>query len=439
MFWGQAWRYDSYHANAYDLSYVDQPIWATTKISFLYSSLAVNNTYLGEHFSPILGLISLPYSLFNSTYFLFFLQCLVLSLPVFLLYKISIKLGNNASTSALIAICYLMYQPLRTSGFFDFREDNLFPILFFGFLLSFLNKKTIFGYFLFIALLTVKENAALFTLAAGFLICFKPFNEASKKHGIIISILSIFAFIIINQKVTPYFSGTASKTRFSFRLGAFGNSTGDFLSYIILHPILFSSYLLKSFLTKSVFKYFLILFTPFVFFIKKMPIPFAIAFAGFSLNVILGINSIGFHYECIFLPFLFFGLANSLKNISWNSSKYILLIVSFLLFFGRSPLFHIRQWLPSEHHKDLTIQLKQIPEHASVSTQTAIHPHLSHRKSALLLNGRPETDYVVIDLDESIDRYGTPNLLNDLAQIKEENYELLTDEDTKILIFKKIN
>lgn len=55
--WLQTWRYDSFHANAYDLSYLDQPIWATNHISFLYSSLSVNNTYLGEHFSPILGVV----------------------------------------------------------------------------------------------------------------------------------------------------------------------------------------------------------------------------------------------------------------------------------------------------------------------------------------------------------------------------------------------
>ena len=134
------------------------------------------------------------------------------------------------------------------------------------------------------------------------------------------------------------------------------------------------------------------------------------------MNVIIGINSIGFHYECILIPFLFAALIAGLAKAKEKPEiGTIALLFIFPALLRRSPVFHIRKFWPTAHrHNMVRAELKKIPETASISTQTALHPHLTHRKDAFLFSGAPKTDYVIVDLSENLERYGTPNLLADV-------------------------
>lgn len=443
-----SWRFASFNANAYDLSYLDQPIWSTFRVGFLHSSLAVNQTYLGEHFAPAVALLAPIYRIWDSVHALFFVQSLALGASAWLVYRLCRAHGARASTAALLSICFLVYQPLRAANTFDFREDNLFVPVFLGALFALATARMAVFWLLCAFSWLVKENAPLFTalLGLGALVSPRSFapNAAENRaaaprlHGLILFAGSLAVFYLVNQKLTPMFSGGAGKTRFAFRMGTIAQSGAAFLAYAVDHPADFLTYLAKQFLSVSTLKYFLIVFTPFIFFARQAPVPMLIAFAGFAMNVVLGIHSVGFHYECVIIPFLFCSLAAGLSRrpLGTAPSAHALLLLSFLLFYGRSPVHDLRAFRPNAHHRMVSEELDKIPRQASVAAQSALHPHLTHRKDAFLLAGPPTADYVAADLSEGISRYGTPNLLQDVAAMDLLPYDKVVDRDG-LLIWKK--
>lgn len=445
-----AWRFASFHANAYDLSYLDQPIWSTFRVGFLHSSLAVNQTYLGEHFAPAIALFAPVYRVWDSVYALFFVQSLILGGSAWLLYRLALALGVRAPAPILLSLCFLLYQPLRAANTFDFREDNLFVPVFLGALLALATARTTVFWLLCAFSWFVKENAALFTALLGAWACLAPRSlrpagtagvrpRRLRFHGAVLFVSSLAVFCLVNQELTPIFSGGSGKTRFAFRMGAMAQSGTGLFAFALEHPFDFFAYLAKQFLNASTLKYFLIVFTPFLFFARSAPIPFLIALAGFAMNVVLGIHSVGFHYECVIIPFLFYSLALALsrqRSRALGSAPAACILLSFLFFYGRSPVHDLRAFVPGAHHRMVSEELQKIPREASVATQSALHPHLTHRKDAFLLAGPPTADYVAVDLSEGIDRYGTPNLLQDVAAMDSASYDKVVDRDG-LIIWKK--
>ncbi len=434
-------RYQSFNANAYDLSYINQPIFNTAFGNFLYSSLAVNNTYLGEHFAPVLALLSPLYLIFNSIYALFLFTVILVALDLFIISKLCEAFQIAKSTKYLILSCFLLYQPLRAALNFDFREDHLFIPVFLSALLYFKNNKYLYLWILILSSFFIKENAAIFTALIGLWILFtNRKNKDSKRiHGLVIFLLSCVVFYIINTKITPHFSGTTQKTRFAFRMNTFGNTTSEFISFILTHPLTFLQYFLSQAINKSSIKYFLVVFIPFLICFRHSPFAFTIALFGFLLNVILGIQSIGYHYECIFIAFLFYAFIETLsKKPKLNPTTFGLILVGFLLFFGRSPVHYLKEFYPTSRDRMVESEIKKIPIEASIATTTALHPHLSMRKDAYLFAGAPTTDYVITDTHPSRNLYGTPNLESDIAQMSGMPYDLIVDRDL-FKIWKKKN
>jgi uncharacterized membrane protein len=447
MFVIQILRYESYHANALDLSYVNQSIFCTLFCNekFLYSSISVNNTYLGEHFSPILAFISPLYFLISSIYLLFFVQTFLITLGGFLIYKISKLYNLSTLSSIVIVLCYFLYQPVRNANTFDLREDNFFIPL--GLALFYFFKKE--KFFLFwitsILIFLVKENASLLTLLFSVLFFFKHSNNKKLKlHSISLFIISLIVFIIVNAKLTPYFSLSTNKTRLAFRLQEQGLNLENLTlsQYILKEPKEFFYYLISRQFSKDAIKYFLIIFTPFLFFIKNNFFILFLAYILYYLNLFIGVQTIGFHYECIMVPFLFLGLIEGVTKQNPNqeilNKKLIFLIFTFFIFFGRSPVLLIRNYIPTKHHLNLSQALKQIPNNAKVAAMGSIHPHLSNRKDILFLDPNIDVDYVVMSLNKEMDRYASPNLEETIQKyIDSKKYTKLNFNDPEVIILKK--
>lgn len=442
FFWLISWRFQSFNANAYDLSYILQPIWSTLNVSFLHSSLSINNTYLGEHFAPVLAIFSPLFILLSSPYTLFLITCLIILLNVYLIKILAESFNLKPEVKNLIILTFLLYQPFRAALIFDFREDHLFIPVFLT-VLYFLRTKRILLLWTFLCFsFFIKENASIFTALIGLWIIVDAVSlkkiGIKKHHGFLIFIVSCLVFYIVNTKLTPYFSGTTQKTRFAFRMGSFGNTTSEFLMYILSNPFTFFKFLTSQLINKSTFKYFLVVFLPFIVCFRYSPIAFTIALFGFLLNVILGIQSIGFHYECIFIPFLFYSLIETLSKKSLSTSTFGFILIGFFLFFGRSPIHFIKEFKPTQHDQFVVSELRKVPQEASISTTTAIHPHLTLRKDAFLFSGEPKTDYVITDTHPNRNLYGTPNLESDISQMSKYPYELIVNQDY-FKVWKKKN
>jgi uncharacterized membrane protein len=151
-------RHCSFHSGAFDLGIFDQVIWNTLHGSPLYSSILGDRHFFGEHFSPILLLISPLYVLYEHPITLLIIQTIALAsgaIPIYLLAK---KKLRNSSLALLFAGIYLCYQPMRNVNLFDFHAIALVtPLLLLAFLFLDRRKYGLFGVFLLLAVFCKEE------------------------------------------------------------------------------------------------------------------------------------------------------------------------------------------------------------------------------------------------------------------------------------------
>lgn len=426
-FWILVWRYDSFHANAYDMGYVDQSLWSTVHgMGFLHSSISRGGTYLGEHFAPILGLVAQIYRLGDSVYCIFAFQTLIILSGSWFVFQFSRLKGLNSGISTLLAICYLVYQPVRTVNGFDFREDDLFIPIFFG-VLYFIERERWLGFWLCSLLgFAVKENAPIFTALIGAWLLLGKMKQR-RIHGFLLIALSLAIFFIVNTKITPQFAGPKD-TMLVHRLGRFGHTNDEIFRFILGHPVLFLIEMIKPIFSGHSIKYILEVLTPFSAFASSAPFAFLIALIGIAMNILVNSGTLGFHYEAVLIPFLFYVLVCGVSRKKEVNAA--LLSVTFLLFFGRGPIHSIRTMCPTAHHSAVAQILSELPQSASITTQSALLPHLTHRRDAQLFSANPiQTDFAIYDFSPGIDRYGTPSLERDLEHLDKTLYSSKTEFD----------
>jgi uncharacterized membrane protein len=428
-------RFDSFNTSAFDLSYVDQALWSTAHgKGFLHSNISRGGTYLGEHFSPILALLAPAYMLWDSVHLLFILQSILLGSSVFLVFQLAKIKQVPAPVAVTLSLCLLLYHPLRAANAFDLREDNFFVPVFLCALI-FLEKKRwpLLWFFCFLSW-TIKENASLFTLMLSLLI----FSREKKRlkssnpavlNGLLLFSFSILVFWIINSRVTPYFSGPQNQTMLARRLSRFGSSNSEVLSTILAKPYLLALEVFKTFFSKESFYYLLAVLTPFIAFARKSKPAFLTACTGIAFNLAMGANKIGYHYECIFIPFLFYALIEGVQRSKLGANASFLVLLSFFLFFGRSPVNDIRGLWPTARDRWIAQELRKIPGTASVATQSVIHPHLTHRESITMISSQMSSDYIVADLAPHRSRYANDDLEKNLASIDLLKYEKIVDKE----------
>lgn len=446
-FWISSWRYDSFHANAYDLSFVLQSIWGTNKIGFLSSSLSTGGSYLGEHFSPLLAVFAPLYRLWSEAYILFLAQTVILGGSALIVYKIGRARKIPREWAVVVASLFLIYQPLRLANIFDLREDNLFvPVFLFAFLSL---ERRRYGFFVFSCVLSwlIKENAGVFTALLGtWLLVRRKERKAALGSGL--AIASALVFVMVNLYVTPHFSGEGP-TMLTKRLGVLGTNNADLFGASLSNPLASFSAIFDRVLNRENFRYAAKVLVPFLLFAWASPFVFMIALIGLLMNLILGVK-LGFHYECVLIPFLFYTLICGVHallagNVSFFGRRVAVgrpeLIMGttllFLLFFGRSPSFTARDFRPDERDVFISKILSQIPQDVSVTAQPIIHPHVCARKQAELFRGQaPTTDYAIFDLSPWRDQWGVHNLEKVAGSMDMTVYQKIVDTDG-FLVFKK--
>lgn len=76
---------------------------------------------LGDHFSPILYLLAIPYRFWAHPFWLFFAQTIALASGAFPLYRITLRHSRKELIAVLAAIGYLLHPALFTMLMFDFH------------------------------------------------------------------------------------------------------------------------------------------------------------------------------------------------------------------------------------------------------------------------------------------------------------------------------
>ncbi|MFH0861141.1 MAG: DUF2079 domain-containing protein [Candidatus Altiarchaeota archaeon] len=379
----------------YDLTAFNQVVWATSHGNLFYSSLYKNNTFLSEHFSPILLLFAFPYKLIPHPLTLLALQTLALTLGVFPLYRIAeAELGVKAAL--VFSLSYLLYPPLHYLNLAEFHTEIFAaPLLLYAF--YHLRIGSFSRYILFILLaMSCKENIPLVTLMFSF---YALYRRMTPKWWVSTFVLSVLWFYLATQVVIPHYLGASYK--FYNRYSTLGDSPTRMASTLAGSPFKVLGFALMP----EKILYLLILLSPLAFLSLASPV-ILLGLPIFAQNLLADYRwqyAIYTQYHAALVPFLFLSAVYGVKRLSrFIKMKHLLvallaatLVSNLIILSVRAPPFSLEA-------RDAIAwdMVSLIPSDASVSADHRLTPALSGRYHLHLFNrgGVPSgTEYLIID------------------------------------------
>ncbi len=357
-------RHDALHSS-FDLAIFAQAVWNTLHGDFLYSSIKGGICLLGDHFSPLLAVLALPYALWPDPRCLLLLQAVSAASAVFPVYFLARR--QDAKTAALFVLALALYLPLRNSVRFDFHPEVLaFPLLLWAF--YFLESgKLFFAGLCMLTALAAKENTALVLFGAGF---YAAAFQKKKLFGIFWMFFSA-AYLTAAIKIwIPHFSGADY-----FYLG--GNflawkkeGTGALFQQLLSGPSV--SYLVK-------------IFAPFAFLSFLSPAAFLLTLPMLAQNLISrndATRSIFFQYTALLTPYVVISALAGWKRVRSRRSAPYVLIGAAVLFSGVPEFYVLGEHASkiSAHTRWVQRELAALPPAASLRTHEFLAPQAVNRK-----------------------------------------------------------
>ena len=321
------------------------------------------NNYFEIHKKLILVLMLPIYYLWPSLFNILLIQCIMLGLAAYPLYKICNHFMDERA-SKIISISYLLYPTTILTGIVGFHVPTFAPLFIFLTFYFYLTKKPVLHLVSLILLLTLFENMFLVSIPIAFYYIFDTyFNKEDLKIRLYkYSFPAIFATIIyygvfMHYIIGPMYSPDALITEtacLSYHFGYLGSSVPEIILNSLSNPSLVINipHILKFVIYMSV----MLLPLAFMPLLNKRSI---MAFSMSSLIVIQSVlsrNPTGAcfydRFQAIVVPFLFLAVIISVselqkeKYIKYFNKYYIYYIfiisVSYCLWYVLSYLFETR-------------------------------------------------------------------------------------------------
>jgi uncharacterized membrane protein len=389
-----------------DLAIFDQAVWHYSRFEAPAVSVRLNHqeNLLGDHFHPIIALLAPLYWIVNRVEALLVGQALIVALsiiPIFLFTER--RLGNRAAW--LFTCSYSIYWGVQRTLEFEFHEVA-FAVPLIAFAIYFIDLRKPKGYFAcFILLLLTKENMSVQVAFFGiYLLLLKRYRD-----GLISFAVGVITFPLIIKVVVPFFSG---RRYFYWTYDALGTDLTSALKTMLRKPGL-----VLSLLTSPPVKLrtLWLIFSPFLFLSLCSPIlvlfipPLAERFLS-DRPVFWGTL---YHYNATIAPLVALAAADGL----WRLTKLLkaaptarrafvfvpslaILLISLYLLMGL-PLWRLTStgfWRLNESDRDGYLALSVIPPNATVTAETCIATHLTHRRAVYIMSPtlrQPNADYII--------------------------------------------
>jgi uncharacterized membrane protein len=241
-------RYQTYHADAFDLGNFDQAVWNTLHGHPLrFTNQGIDwfgpPTRLGVHVEPILFLIAPLYLLHSGPETLLLLQTLALALGGIPLLLLGLRrLPEFPLLAAAFVGAYLMTPEILGEALWDFHSVTLAtPLLLLA--LWALDARR-YRWFVVAAVLAAicKEEVALSLVPLGLFIVFW---QGHPRLGVAVSLLSIAWVALCFVVILPHFNGhSAGVNNFWYRYAWLGDSPDAAVRHVLTQPSLLFSPLL---------------------------------------------------------------------------------------------------------------------------------------------------------------------------------------------------
>jgi uncharacterized membrane protein len=238
-------RYQSYHADAFDLGNMDQAVWNTLHGHPLrFTNQGMDRygppTRLGVHVEPILLLIVPLYLLHTGPETLLLLQTLALSLGGIPLLLLGLRrLPELPLVVAAFVVAYLVTPEILGEALWDFHAVALAtPLLLLALWALDAQRYRWFAVAAVLAALC-KEEVALSLVPLGLFIAFW---QGHPRLGMAVSLLSTAWVALCFLVIVPHFNVyTAGANTFWYRYGWLGSSPGTALHRVLMQPSLLLS------------------------------------------------------------------------------------------------------------------------------------------------------------------------------------------------------
>ena len=387
-----------------DLALYDQALWKYSQFKAPYSSFK-EAILLTDHFGPILALFSPLYWIWSDPRMLLLAQEFLLVTGAIPVYLLSLKKIKNKLSSLIIVFLFLYFIGIQSAVSADFHLAAI-TATFLSFTIYFLEiKKWRYFWIFFVLSLLCKEDvpAYLFGISLYAIITKKEY-----KRGFIGAFVSIAYFYCINNFFIPILQSTPIK------FGNLGGKSSGFIRIAFNNPVeFFRNFVYPVVKIRNIF---LILFS-----FGFLPIFSSLFWLTAPFNFLRFFSDparygLHFHYTAALAPILAFSMINVMTKFKKQYLKYCFLAIAVIgSFYTNKPnldpgyptppisfVFKRAFWVLPPRNKDYYEMMSLIPLDASVSAQTALLPHLSHRdKIYRFPDNYDSADYVLLAPTES--------------------------------------
>lgn len=478
--------------NAEDLGIMDQAIWSAAHGLGLHQTVCniLHDTnchsYAGInrfaiHFEPMLFPVSWFYLLWPSPRTLQVLQTLVVGLgayPAFWLARLRLR---NELAAVAIAVLYLFYPAQQQATVYDFHAVTFTATLLL-FTLYFMSTRRTFWLFVFAILsMACKEEIPLVILMFGL---WSVLFQQRWRSGLALAAISLIWFEAASSYIMPHFSPTGHPLLLA-RYEGLGQSPSQVVLTIVKHPV----FALKQYVLESHHRAYLrILLAPAAYLPLLAPWVLVMALPSVALNLLSANPQMQtglFQYSAEIVPVLIFATIEALVLIVWLTQWMIVrarrisstqrkqwsadqivahswlawsvarlvrasllaLLLALVLFkvvqadyffYGNLPFSQNFSWPVASARTALAQHfVDMIPPNASVSAQTRLVPHLSHRSQIYMFPyGDEMADYVLLDTAGDVyPFYGTDDYVKEAKSvILGGHYGIVAAQDGFILL-----
>ena len=406
LFLGHTAKHWSLQTSGLDVSFVHQAMFHPFGKPFFPSDASGTGTALGEHLLFSLFPVALIAQFFRSDEFLFLIQNLSVSLPLyFLIFRSPLK--PQKSVWIWVAVFVIIgNRSLRNALIFDFRED---AFAFLGFSLSLMGmmRGRAFLYLagLLLALLS-KENIPFIAPFMAIPLLFGKTTAFQKRTRLFLATTTVLisvAYAAFAFKVLiPYFHPNPSiASPLSFRFGQFGSTPSEMMVNILVHPNNWWL-LLKNLINKGTIIYGIMMLLPrFMMFISLDAFAFALpGLVVMTMNMVIGYDNqmaMIFHYDLPALPFLIVGTLIGLKDLiaRWDQKlnsnqlnlRAMVLIILALTVSDKWPPFYTTSYFPSFERIHARIALLKLDAHLPVWINERLSAQVNQHDRYLIRDG----------------------------------------------------
>lgn len=470
-------KHETLKTNTMDLGGYDQAVWKLSHfeapLSTIYADDISNGdvdvrdysdedikqffpNMLGDHFEPILAVISPIFWIYNDIRILLFIQVFAVCLGAWPIYMLAKEKLGSKFAGLCIAASYLFFIGVQTAIEFDFHPlAFVAPIL--AFMYYFLEKKKYLWLYIFIALaLLSKEVASLYIFFFG---VYAFFIKKERKVGLIMMGVGILWFVLIINILIPNVFNRVYGHLSAY--DALGNSASEIIKTMVTNPLYVVNVLFNP---GNKIDTWISMFgaTGFLAFLSPATLILAIPMIGEKFLTMSKSScwTLWWHYSITITPILMIAATNGIYNLknkyakidfNWSVFGALVVILStFTISFiyhnnpdRTTPLIRIlnkKFYEKTQDAIDFNEVKNLIPEDASLATTDTLLPHLAHREQVYRIHPTiPNVDYVLINTYEGFWPWSQEDILRVNQEMKNNPNFNLIENKGRIYLFENVN